>query len=106
MSSFSDLQKRADQVRALYGELNEKNIGKQWDAKDYAMGFAGDLGDLLKLVTAKEGMRKIDDVDTKLEHELADCIWSVMMLANHYNIDLERAFTQTMDELESRIKKA
>jgi len=30
--------------------------------------------DLAKLITAKEGMREIKDVNKKLEHELANCL--------------------------------
>jgi hypothetical protein len=38
----------------------------------------GDVGDLMKLVMAKEGAREIQDVDEKLQHELAACLWSVL----------------------------
>ena len=67
-------------------------------------GFVGDVGDLMKLVMAKEGVREIPDVDQKLAHELSDCLWSVLVLANKYNVDLETSFLQTMDELEKRIE--
>jgi NTP pyrophosphatase (non-canonical NTP hydrolase) len=52
----------------------------------------GDVGDLAKLVQAKEGIREIANVDEKLAHELADCLWCVLVLANKYHIDLEGAF--------------
>jgi NTP pyrophosphatase (non-canonical NTP hydrolase) len=34
-----------------------------------------------------------------LEHELADCLWSVLILAHHYDVDLGTAFGRTMGEL-------
>ena len=64
----------------------------------------GDVGDLMKLVLAKDGVRDIENVDKKLEHELADCLWSILVLAKEYNIDLEKAFMRTMDELEAKIR--
>jgi NTP pyrophosphatase (non-canonical NTP hydrolase) len=45
-------------------------------------------------------IRRIPDADQKLAHELADCLWSVPVLSELSSVDLERAFLQTMDELE------
>ena len=45
----------------------------------------------------------MDNVDSKLAHELSDCLWSVLVLASKYNINLETEFMKTMDELDSRI---
>jgi len=67
-------------------------------------GFVGDVGDLMKLVMAKEGVRTIEDVDKKLKHELCDCLWSVLVLAKKFDIDIEREFLDKMSELEERIK--
>ena len=47
----------------------------------------------------------MDDVDAKLAHELSDCLWSVLVLADKYGIDLATEFNKTMDELEARIAK-
>ena len=105
MSDLRDAQKRALEIRAMYDELNKKQRNHTWDAKDHAMGFVGDVGDLMKLVAAKEGVRAGADVDSRLGHELADCLWSVFVLADHYNIDLEKEFVRTMDYLEKRIAK-
>jgi NTP pyrophosphatase (non-canonical NTP hydrolase) len=66
-------------------------------------GFVGDVGDLMKLVMAKAGARPIADVDRRLAHELSDCLWSVLVLAQLYNVDLEREFLRTMDTLEAKL---
>ena len=64
------------------------------------MGFVGDVGDLMKLVMAQSGVRKIPDVESQLAHELADCLWSLLVLSQMCGTDLEHAFLQTMDDLE------
>lgn len=66
-------------------------------------GFVGDVGDLSKIIMAKHGLRDMEDIDTKLAHELSDCLWSVLVLADRYGIDLENQFMKTMDELDTRI---
>lgn len=101
---LKNLIKRAMEIREKYGELEIKNYGRKWNKLERMAGFTGDVGDLTKLVMAKEGVRKIDDVDEKLAHELSDCLWCVLILAERYGIDIEKEFLKTMDELEGRIK--
>ena len=100
---FEELQRRAWQVRQLYADLEKAKYGRSWTAEEVALGFVGDVGDLMKLVTAKGGVRATADVDQKLAHELADCLWAVLVLSKLYSVDLEAAFAATMDELEHRI---
>jgi NTP pyrophosphatase (non-canonical NTP hydrolase) len=106
MSDLNALQAQALRIRQLYNDLNRKDGHDQWGAKDYTMGFVGDVGDLVKIVMAKENMRNMEDVDMKLQHELSDCLWSLLVIAANYGIDLEASFAQTMLELEERINGA
>ena len=68
-------------------------------------GFVGDVGDLSKIILAKHGLRDMEDVDEKLAHELSDCLWSILVLASKYSIDLPNEFMKTMDLLDKRIGK-
>lgn len=104
MSGFKDLTDRAWRVRQLYAQLETERYGRAWTAEEVALGFVGDVGDLAKLVQAREGVRNIPDAQAKLAHELADCLWSVMTLARLYDVDLEASFLATMDELETGIE--
>ena len=101
---FKLLQQRALEIREKYSKLEEQKKGKSWTNAQIMEGFVGDVGDLMKLIMAKEGARDIDDVDRKLSHELSDCLWCILVLAKKYNVDLENSFLQTMDELERRIE--
>lgn len=101
---LQQLQNRALEVREQYTEY-ECRFTKEWSNLNIMDGFVGDVGDLMKLVMAKEGLRKIDDVDAKLAHELADCLWCVFVLAKKYNVDLEKEFLATMSQLEKGIQK-
>lgn len=104
--NIKHLRKRALEVRKKYSNLELKKHGKAWTNSQLMEGSVGDVGDLMKLVMAKEGVREIEQVDDKLAHELSDCLWCILVLADRYGIDLEKAFMKTMDELEERIKKA
>lgn len=106
MSDLKELMKQAEAIRLQYEELNAKQGKTAWGVRDYAMGFAGDFGDLQKLIMAKENLRDIEDVDAKLAHELADCLWSILVIANYYGLDLEKEFTTTMSRISERIAGA
>jgi len=102
---FSKLAERAKEVRSLYSKLETKKYGKEWTSSQIAQGFVGDVGDLMKPVMGKEGVRDIENVDEKLKHELCDCLWSILILADKFNINLEESFISAMDLLEKRIKE-
>ncbi len=101
--NFEELSKRAVEIRNKYDKLNHTKRGVIWNEQQLMAGFVGDIGDLSKTIMAKHGLREMDQVDTKLAHELSDCLWSVLVLAKKYNIDLASEFMKTMDELDNRI---
>jgi len=100
---FKTISDKANAVREKYHQLELKKIGRPWTNQEIMEGFVGDIGDLIKLVMAKEGVRQVDDVDHKLSHELSDCLWCVLVLAKNYNINLETEFMENMDELDKQI---
>lgn len=100
---FTQLIRRAMEVRQQYAALEQSTYGRAWTNEEIALGFVGDVGDLMKLVMAHEGVRRIPEVEKKLTHELADCLWCVLVLSQLYNVDLEQVFLQTMDDLEQQI---
>lgn len=100
---FDQLQKRAIEIRKKYDALNTKERGVAWNEQQLMAGFVGDVGDLSKIIMAKHGLRAMDDIDEKLAHELSDCLWSILVLAHKYDIDLAHEFLRTMDQLETRI---
>lgn len=100
---LKDLIKRAMEIKEKYKELEIKNYGREWNKLEIMSGLVGDVGDLTKLVMAKEGVREIESLDEKMEHELSDCLWCIFVLANEYGVDVEKEFMKTMDQLEKRI---
>lgn len=101
--NFSNLTSRALEIRQHYEQLEASRYGRSWNTEEIALGFMGDVGDLAKLIQAEAGVRNIDEHRAKLGHELADCLWSIIVLAEKCNIDLESEFLKCMDELEERI---
>jgi NTP pyrophosphatase (non-canonical NTP hydrolase) len=92
METLSSLSDEAMKLRQRFADAAAARGRPGWTREQVMQGFVGDVGDLMKLVMAKSGVRDIADVDRKLEHELADCLWSVLVLARLYDVDLEQQF--------------
>ncbi len=102
--TYQELLDTAVRVREKYNQLNARDHGGAWNGDKLMAGFVGDVGDLSKIIMAKSGYRAMDDVDEKLKHELSDCLWSILVLASYYNIDLESQFVKSMNSLEARVE--
>lgn len=100
---LAELTVRASRLREQFAAMETARHSRTWSREEIMQGFVGDVGDLMKLVMAKNGARHIDDVDRKLAHELSDCLWSVLVLFQLYGLDAEKEFLKTMDELERRL---
>jgi NTP pyrophosphatase (non-canonical NTP hydrolase) len=101
---MSSMQARAVEIAELYDRHNVAAGRSRWTTGDLALGFAGDVGDLAKLVQAADGRRAIDNARERLGHELADCLWSVLVLADRYDLDLAAEFTRMTDDLERQLR--
>jgi NTP pyrophosphatase (non-canonical NTP hydrolase) len=94
---------QASNVRRLYDDENARLGRNPWGIGEYLQGFIADVGALSKLIMARNGFRDADNVDDRIAHELADCLWSIIVLANELDVDLETAFEKTMTQLEARL---
>lgn len=101
---INELQQRAIEIQEKYDKLNEEKRGVVWNEQQIMAGFVGDVGDLSKIIMAKHGIRDMDNIDSKLAHELSDCLWSILVLAKKYDINLAKEFMKTMEELNQRIE--
>lgn len=99
---FKELINQAKIVRDKYAEIEKNVAGKPWGALERTQGLVVDTGDLMRLMMAKNNLRKMDDVDTKLKHELSDCLWAIIVIADELGIDLEKSFIETMEEIQAK----
>ncbi|MGH7158152.1 MAG: nucleotide pyrophosphohydrolase [Candidatus Saccharimonadales bacterium] len=98
-----ELQQRALEIRKQFAIYERQQGSPEWDTREIMEGFVVDVGDLMKLVMAQQGLRKVEGLDEKIAHELADCLWCVLVLASKLGVDLEKAFTDTMNSLETSV---
>jgi NTP pyrophosphatase (non-canonical NTP hydrolase) len=91
-------------VRGLYEQMEERMHGSAWTPQELIVGFMQDVGDLGRLVMAAEGRwMHGDDLAGDLAHELAECLWWVLVLARRLGVDIDDAFASTMAGLDARL---
>jgi NTP pyrophosphatase (non-canonical NTP hydrolase) len=105
-STLAPLTARAREIRAAFDAHNTGADRPTWTPLQLAQGFAADVGALNKLLMMRTGLREAPpDLDARLAHELADCLWSLLILADAHAIDLESAFQQTMSDIEQTLAR-
>jgi hypothetical protein len=98
---ISELTRRAVELRARFAAAAVASGREPWTRAELAQGFVGDVGALMKLSMVADGRRDGPaDVQAKLAHELADCLWSVLVLAEAHGVDLEKAFVTMIEEVD------
>ena len=102
---FQKIVQISKELRDKYATIEIKNSGKPWGSLERTQGFVVDVGDLMKLVMAKNNLRHIEDVDNKLAHELFDCLWSVIIISDELGINLEEEFIKQADKLKAEINE-
>ena len=103
MASLTELQNIAITIREQFRDFESAQRCEPWSRKDLVLGFIGDVGALAKLTMAADGVRSIPDYHEKLGHEMADCLWSLLVLAREYKVDLEGEFMRMTGDLSSKL---
>lgn len=104
---LSDARVRALEVRALYEILETRFNGKTWTLHELMIGFSNDVGHIGRLLLAHERTWPIDgDAEAELKHKLAESLWWVFVLADKLGIDVDEAFTDTMDTIRTGLEAA
>jgi NTP pyrophosphatase (non-canonical NTP hydrolase) len=102
--NMDDLTEVARKAALAYKKKDTSEGRKAWGVDQYMTGLVGDVGDLSKLIMARSGYRKTENVDARIEHELADCLWGLLAIADGLNIDLATAYRKNMDSVLQRVR--
>lgn len=89
-------QKRALEIREKYKRLEISQNGKEWTTRELINGFLEDVKELILL-------SENNSSEDKISHEISDCLWSVLVLADKFDIDLDNTFMDNMNKLEEKI---
>jgi NTP pyrophosphatase (non-canonical NTP hydrolase) len=100
--TIHDLQALGTKIDSAYIQSGEEKQYKTRTPLVYCGFLLTDLGELVEQVMAHEKYRDGEDVKAKIEHELADCLWALLMLAKHLDVDIEKAYSEMIRVVEKR----
>jgi NTP pyrophosphatase (non-canonical NTP hydrolase) len=94
--SLNEFQKKID-----YWILNH---GGYWPPLSMLSAVMEEIGELAKEINFMEGFKpkKANDSATKIGEELADVIFSIICVANHYEIDLSSELNSVIEKYSKR----
>jgi len=95
---MKNLQKKVEEFVAKYNLQHEPEID--------ALDFVSELGEVVKeiLKTTNYGKEK-PKYRQEMKDEIGDAFYSLIKLANHYNVDLEEALESALKKYEKRLQK-
>jgi len=78
--------------------------GKEWNPFVIVTDILEEAGEVASVVKGLEGYKPSEKVKTKemLAAELSDLLYGLFLLAEHYKINLEEAFIQTIQDYKRR----
>ena len=81
---------------------------QEWKAEGAMIELVKQVGELAKQVMIKERYYALEgevfNVDERLGNEMADVVAQIMRLADHYKIDLEKAFIEAREDEDRYLK--
>lgn len=101
--TLEEVIRRSLEIRRLYADFETIKYGKHWNRTQLINGFKKDVQDLAALTTIKTQNYNNATLNAEVAHELADCLWSVCIIAKEYEIDLQQAFKSTMNQIEEKL---
>lgn len=101
---FSEMQEMYREVVKRFNKIERA----PWQAQGAMIELTKQVGELAKQVMLKEGYYawpgEEAEVNERLGNEMADVIAQVMRLADHYGIDLEKAFVDARKDEDGYLK--
>jgi NTP pyrophosphatase (non-canonical NTP hydrolase) len=91
----------------IFKEINEKLDvirGKSWDPFVIVTDLLEEAGEVASTVKGLEGYKPPEKPKTKqmLAAELSDLLYAIFVLAEHYNLNLQETFIETIQNYKSR----
>ena len=104
---FTEALEQSKRIRGLYNQLEMLSLGREWTMQEDMLGFSTDVGLLGRLVMASSGTwGYAGDEKEELKHKLSECLWWIMVLSNHFDMDITKEFQAFINKLDRKLTKS
>ena len=102
MMQVDEMVQMTRELMALFKQVEPR----EWDATAMATELNAETGTLSDTIMIKEGYRHLRPGTTlDLEDDIVDVMFMLIRIALHYDIDIEAAYRQMVEETRAKIKK-
>lgn len=93
------------EFQASVDSIIEKQ-GGYWSSLSMLAALVEEVGELARLINAELGIKpqKSSELRSSMSEELGDCLFSLICIANSYNIDLKTSLDQVLEKFATRDK--
>lgn len=101
--TIQKLIKKTVELRELFSKIEEK----PWNIEAFMIELLAETGTLADSVMIKEGYRKTrsEGEEIDLEDDISDILFLLIMIAEHYNIDIASSYIQMIDSTHKKLNK-
>ena len=86
-------------------KVADKMPGEKWGIYQRFNDLVEEVGELANSIQVKEGWKTKNRAKADLVNSVCDVLYSILLVASHYDIDLEREYPEVLKEIEDRVKK-
>ncbi|MBE2266926.1 MAG: hypothetical protein IAE80_01755 [Anaerolinea sp.] len=98
MSHTMTVQEMIEKTKQLQQRFQTEQEQRPWTIDTYVMELLAEAGTLADTIVIKEGYRKLRaNQDIDLEDDIADLLFVVFTIAEHYGISIEHAYQSMLD---------
>jgi NTP pyrophosphatase (non-canonical NTP hydrolase) len=103
MKKRATIQKIVDATRQLQERFQEVE-NRSWTIETYVMELLAEAGTLADSIVIQEGYRLLRPNQTiDLRDDIADVLFVLIMIANHYGVSLEDAYISMLRETAEKL---
>ena len=96
---------RLNEAIAETKKVKDKMPGKTWGIYQRLNDLVEETGELANAIQVKEGWKTKNRAKAELVNSVCDVLYSILLIAERYNLDLEKEYPSVLSEIEGQIKK-
>ena len=86
-------------------KVKDKMPGEPWGIYQRFNDLVEEVGELANAIQVKEGFKTKNRAKSELVDSVCDVLFSIFLVASHYNIDLEKEYPKVLNEINNRRKR-
>ncbi len=77
---------------------------KEWSAHNRFVELVEEVGELANAIQTEEGYKSIKRKKSDITNSVCDILFELLLIADHYNIDLDKEYPEVLKEIDDRRK--